>query len=66
MLVVARQENVDGLEDVGRENIKLVEEMHNVGMKWVKRFQDEDASLIFRLGYHSVSTYPSFFISAAL
>lgn len=54
VLVVARQENVDGLEDVGRENIKLVEEMHNVGMKWVKRFQDEDASLIFRLGYHSV------------
>ncbi|KAJ0228903.1 Transcription factor bHLH140 [Hirschfeldia incana] len=54
VLVLARQENVDGLEDVGRENIQLLEEMHNVGMKWVQRFQDEDASLVFRLGYHSV------------
>ncbi|KAG2262352.1 hypothetical protein Bca52824_069431 [Brassica carinata] len=54
VLVLARQESVDGLEDVGSANIQLLEEMHDVGMKWIKRFQDEDASLIFRLGYHSV------------
>lgn len=60
MLVLAREESVDGLEDVGRENIQLLEEMQNVGMKWVQRFQDEDPSLIFRLGYHSV--LPSFCI----
>nr|VDD21478.1 unnamed protein product [Brassica rapa] len=54
VLVLAREESVDGLEDVGRENIQLLEEMQNVGMKWVQRFQHEDPSLIFRLGYHSV------------
>lgn len=54
MLVLARQESLDGLEDARRENLQLLQEMHNVGLKWVKRFQDEDASLIFRLGYHSV------------
>lgn len=54
VLVLAREESVDGLEDVGRENIQLLEEMQNVGLKWVQRFQDEDPSLIFRLGYHSV------------
>ncbi|KAL1194073.1 Transcription factor [Cardamine amara subsp. amara] len=54
VLVLARQESLDGLEDVCRENLQLLQEMHDVGLKWVKRFQDEDASLIFRLGYHSV------------
>lgn len=55
MLVLARQESVDGLEDVRKENLQLLQEMHNVGLKWVEKFQNEDASLIFRLGYHSVS-----------
>ncbi|EOA20080.1 hypothetical protein CARUB_v10000351mg [Capsella rubella] len=54
MLVLARQENLDGLEDVRKENLQLLQEMHKVGLKWVDRFQNEDASLIFRLGYHSV------------
>lgn len=54
MLVLARQESLDGLEDVRKENLQLLQEMHNVGLKWVDRFQNEDASLIFRLGYHSV------------
>lgn len=64
MLVLARQESLDGLEDVRRENLQLLQEMHNVGLKWVKRFHDEDASLIFRLGYHSVrSKSLKFFVS---
>jgi len=54
VLVLARQESLDGLEDVRKENLQLLQEMHNVGLKWVDRFQNEDASLIFRLGYHSV------------
>ncbi|XP_019089881.1 PREDICTED: transcription factor bHLH140-like isoform X3 [Camelina sativa] len=54
VLVLARQESLDGLEDVRKENFQLLQEMHNVGLKWVDRFQNEDASLIFRLGYHSV------------
>ncbi|CAN8237596.1 unnamed protein product [Cochlearia groenlandica] len=54
VLVLARQESLDGLEDVRKENLELLQEMHNVGLKWVNKFQEEDASLIFRLGYHSV------------
>lgn len=33
-------------------------------MKWVQRFQHEDPSLIFRLGYHSV--LPSFLLHSVL
>ncbi|VVB12860.1 unnamed protein product [Arabis nemorensis] len=54
LLVLARQQSLDGLEDVRRENLQLLQEMHSVGLKWVEKFQNEDSSLIFRLGYHSV------------
>jgi aprataxin len=28
--------------------------MHAVGLKWAEKFLSENASLVFRLGYHSV------------
>lgn len=53
VLVVARLRGLDGLADVSREHLDLLKLMHEVGMRWAEKFLQEDASLIFRLGYHS-------------
>lgn len=55
LLVLSRYDGLDGLADVRREHLQLLEAMHAVGLKWAKKFWDEDPSLEFRLGYHSVN-----------
>ncbi|PIA32381.1 hypothetical protein AQUCO_04500173v1 [Aquilegia coerulea] len=54
LLVLARTDGLDHLADVGEEHLQLLRNMHAVGEKWAKQFSSDDASLIFRLGYHSV------------
>ena len=52
--MLARSEGLDRLSDVSKDHLQLLKTMHNVGLKWVEKFLQEDASLIFHLGYHSV------------
>ncbi|XP_074264571.1 transcription factor bHLH140-like [Silene latifolia] len=54
ILVIARANGLDGIRDVCKEHLVLLQMMHKVGMGWVERFLQEDESLIFRLGFHSV------------
>lgn len=54
LLVLARKENLDCLSDVCEEHLELLKGMHGVGLKWAEKFLQEDPSLVFRLGYHSV------------
>ncbi|KAF9596543.1 hypothetical protein IFM89_012274 [Coptis chinensis] len=53
LLVLARKDGLDHLADVGEEHLQLLRTMHAVGVKWARKFSSDDASLIFRLGYHS-------------
>lgn len=55
LLVLARMESLDCLADARKEHLPLLETMHAVGMKWADKFLNENAPLVFRLGYHSVS-----------
>lgn len=52
--MLARHEGLDCLADVCKEHLQLLRTMHAVGLKWAEKFLHEDASLVFRLGYHSV------------
>lgn len=54
--MLTRYEGLDCLTVVRKEHLNLLRTMHDVGMRWVEKFLQEDASLIFRLGYHSVLT----------
>ncbi|XVF08309.1 hypothetical protein REPUB_Repub06bG0215400 [Reevesia pubescens] len=54
LLVLARLEGLDSLADARKEHLHMLIRMYEVGLKWVNKFLHEDASLIFRLGYHSV------------
>ncbi|KAK9668510.1 hypothetical protein RND81_13G065600 [Saponaria officinalis] len=54
ILVLARLDGVDGIEDVCQKHLVLLNTMHKVGTKWAERFLQEDETLIFRLGFHSV------------
>ncbi|KAL8196717.1 hypothetical protein R6Q57_024560 [Mikania cordata] len=54
LLVVARAEGLDRLADVTQEHLPILRTMHDVGMKWAHSFLQENQSLVFRLGYHSV------------
>nr|GME08854.1 transcription factor bHLH140 [Ipomoea batatas]GME19944.1 transcription factor bHLH140 [Ipomoea batatas] len=54
LLVLARVEGLDRLADVSKEHLPLLKTMHAVGLKWAEEFLNENESLIFRLGYHSV------------
>ncbi|PHT37977.1 Transcription factor [Capsicum baccatum] len=54
LLVLARVESLDRLEDVHKEHVTLLKTMHSVGLKWAEKFLSENSSLTFRLGYHSV------------
>lgn len=51
---MARYDGLDCLADVCKEHLQILKTMHAVGLKWAKKFLNEDASLVFRLGYHSV------------
>ncbi|KAL7095283.1 hypothetical protein ACP275_10G013800 [Erythranthe tilingii] len=53
-LVIARLDGLDSLADVCKEHVALLKTMHDVGLKWVEKSLDENKSLTFRLGYHSV------------
>ncbi|XVE76587.1 hypothetical protein DITRI_Ditri12bG0185100 [Diplodiscus trichospermus] len=53
ILVLARIEGLDCLADARKEHLQLLMKMHEVGLKWANKFLHEDASLVFRLGYHS-------------
>ncbi|XP_031280257.1 transcription factor bHLH140-like isoform X1 [Pistacia vera] len=54
ILVLARCDGLDHLADVSKEHLQLLKMMHAMGLKWAEKFLLEDASLVFRLGYHSV------------
>ncbi|XVE97117.1 hypothetical protein REPUB_Repub02eG0283000 [Reevesia pubescens] len=53
LLVLARFQGLDCLADARKEHLRLLLTMHEVGLKWADKFLHEDASLVFRLGYHS-------------
>ncbi|KAJ4979484.1 hypothetical protein NE237_010264 [Protea cynaroides] len=53
LLVLARMDGFDSLVNVGAEHLQLLKTMQAVGLKWVQSFLSDDASLVFRLGYHS-------------
>ncbi|KAK4418912.1 Transcription factor [Sesamum alatum] len=54
LLVLARADGLDSIADVRREHSPLLKTMHAVGLKWAEKFLNENKSLSFRLGYHSV------------
>ncbi|XP_008789140.2 transcription factor bHLH140 isoform X2 [Phoenix dactylifera] len=54
ILVLSRLHGLDCLADVQKEHLPLMKQLHAVGVQWAERFLSEDASLVFRLGYHSV------------
>ncbi|EEE58865.1 transcription factor bHLH140 [Oryza sativa Japonica Group] len=54
VLVVSRKDGLDSLADVKKEHLPLLRRMHSAGVKWAQKFLEEDSSLVFRLGYHSV------------
>ncbi|KAG8377052.1 hypothetical protein BUALT_Bualt09G0127900 [Buddleja alternifolia] len=54
LLVLARADGLDSIADVRREHIPLLKTMHAVGLKWAEKLINENGSLLFRLGYHSV------------
>ncbi|XP_054791901.1 LOW QUALITY PROTEIN: transcription factor bHLH140-like [Prosopis cineraria] len=53
VLVLARTRGLDCLADVQNDHLHLLKKMHAVGLKWAEKFLQENASLVFRLGYHS-------------
>ncbi|KAL9242587.1 hypothetical protein vseg_016573 [Gypsophila vaccaria] len=54
ILVLTRVDGLDGINDVCQKHLPLLKTMHKVGTKWVEKFLQEDETLIFRLGFHSV------------
>ncbi|XP_039019501.1 transcription factor bHLH140 isoform X2 [Hibiscus syriacus] len=54
LLVLARIKGLDCLADVRKEHLHLLKTMHEVGLRWTNKFLGEDASLVIRLGYHSI------------
>ncbi|KAB2630476.1 transcription factor bHLH140 [Pyrus ussuriensis x Pyrus communis] len=59
VLLVARCEGLDRLSDVRKEHLQLLRTMHKVCLKWVEKFLDDDSSLVFRLGYHTIRIDPT-------
>lgn len=54
ILVLARANGLDSIANVHSKHLSLLTLMHSVGLKWTEKFLDENGSLSFRLGYHSV------------
>lgn len=54
VLVISRTDGLDSLADVKKVHLPLLRSLHSAGLKWAHKFLEEDASLKFRLGYHSV------------
>ena len=59
--MLSRFDGLDRLADVRNEHLQILQTMHAVGMKWAEKFLHEDASLAFRLGYHSVQNTTYFY-----
>lgn len=55
LLVLARADGLDSIDNVCEKHIPILKNMHAVGLEWAKKFILENKSLSFRLGYHSVS-----------
>jgi aprataxin len=55
LLIIARRDGLDSIEDVGSQHLALLKHMHSLGETWARRYIDEDPTLVFRLGYHWVS-----------
>jgi hypothetical protein len=54
LLVVARRDGLDSIDDVRAEHLPLLKHLHSLGEAWARSYLKEDAMLVFRLGYHSV------------
>ncbi|KAJ7555676.1 hypothetical protein O6H91_05G050100 [Diphasiastrum complanatum] len=54
VLVVARVDGLDSFTDLRKEHISLLRHMDFLGQSQAGSFLQEDPTLIFRLGYHSV------------
>jgi len=52
--MISRTDGLDSLADDKKEHLSLLRSMHSVGLKWSHKSLEEDASLTFGLGYHSV------------
>lgn len=52
---------LDCLADVREQHLQLLKIMHAVGLKWAEKYMNENESLAFRLGYHSVYINHKFF-----
>ncbi|KAG0560402.1 hypothetical protein KC19_10G178600 [Ceratodon purpureus] len=53
LLIIARRDGLDSIEDVGSQHLPILKHMHSLGETWARRYIDEDPTLVFRLGYHS-------------
>lgn len=54
VLVICRTDGLDSLADVKKVHLPLLRSLHSAGLKWAHKFLEEDPSLTFRLGYHSI------------
>lgn len=52
---------LDCLAYVREQHLQLLKKMHAVGLKWAEKYLNENESLAFRLGYHSVYINHKFF-----
>ncbi|KAG5042332.1 hypothetical protein JHK87_006247 [Glycine soja] len=52
VLVLAQTVGLDCLADVQKEHLQLLNKMHDVSLKWAEKFLNENAALVFHLGYH--------------
>lgn len=64
LLVLARIDDLERLADVHKEHLPLLNTMHAVGLKWVEKFLNDNESLVFRLGYHSVCNYSNILVTS--
>ncbi|CAM6068853.1 unnamed protein product [Sphagnum tenellum] len=54
LLVIARRDGLDSIEDVCIEHLPVLQHLHSLGETWATSLLKEDPSLVFRLGYHWV------------
>ncbi|CAM6043843.1 unnamed protein product [Sphagnum compactum] len=54
LLVIARRDGLDSIEDVCIEHLPILQHLHSLGETWATSLLKEDPSLVFRLGYHWV------------
>ncbi len=57
LLVIARRDGLDSIEDVRIEHLPVLQHLHSLGETWATSLLKEDPSLVFRLGYHWVNPF---------